>query len=53
MNFAIDLIFPIKPFFLHDQNAYDKNLNILRTARAFKMKKKHFSRFLKGFQWNK
>ena len=31
----------------------DKNLNIMRTKRAFKIKKKHFLPFLKGFNWSK
>ena len=31
----------------------DKNLNILRTKRAFKMKQKDFSSFLKDFQSSK
>ena len=37
MNFEVNLIFLIKPFFIHDQNAVT-NLNILRMERAFKMK---------------
>ena len=31
----------------------DKNLNILRTRRAFKANKRHFPYFLKGFQMQK
>ena len=31
----------------------DKNLNILRTKRTFKMKEKYFSSFLMGFHWSK
>ena len=38
MNFEVSLIFLIKPFFLHDQKSREKNLNILRTKRAFKLK---------------
>ena len=37
MNFEADLIFLIKPFFVRPKSR-DKNLNILRTKRAFKMK---------------
>ena len=33
--------------------SHDKNLNILRTKREFKMKKKHFLSFLKAIQHNK
>ena len=33
--------------------SHEKNLNILRTKRAFKVKKKHFSSFSKGFQLSK
>ena len=40
MNFEIKLIFLIKPFFLYGPKSHDKNLNILRTKRAFKMKYK-------------
>ena len=42
----MNLIFLIKPFFLHEQK--DKNLNILRTQRAFKMKQKAFFTIFKG-----
>ena len=38
MNFEINLIFLIEPFFLHDQKVLNKILNILRTKRAFKVK---------------
>ena len=41
MNFELNLIFQIKPFFLHDQKV-DKISNILRTKKAFKMKQKAF-----------
>ena len=41
MDFEINLVFLIETFFLHD-----KNLNILRTTRAF-------SSFLEGFQLSK
>ena len=33
--------------------SHDKNLNILRTKWAFKIKSKAFLSFLQGFQWNK
>ena len=48
MNFKINLIFLIKPFFLHDQKSQDKNLNILRKKRAFKMKLKVFFIIFEG-----
>ena len=38
MNFEINFNFLIKPFFLQDQKSHNKNLNILRMKRAFKMK---------------
>ena len=38
MNFEINLIFPIEPFFLQNQKANDKNLNILRSKKFSKMK---------------
>ena len=50
MNFEINLIFPIKSFFLHDQKVMIKNLNIVRMKRDFKMKYKAFFIFLNGFQ---
>ena len=47
MDFEINLIFLIKAFIFINQ---DKNTNILRTKRDFKVKKKVFLSFLKGFQ---
>ena len=47
MNFEIDLIFLIKPLFLYDQSL-EKNLNILRTKKAFKVKQKTFFIVIKG-----
>ena len=38
MNFEVNLIFLIKQSFLHDQKVVTKNLNILRTKTAFKIK---------------
>ena len=42
INFQVNPIYLIKPFFLHDQKVHsksqDKNLHILRTKRASKMK---------------
>ena len=38
----INLLFLIKPFFSIWPKSQDKNLNILRTRRAFKMKQKAF-----------
>ena len=37
MSFEINLIFLIKPFFYMNKS-HDKNLNILKMKRAFKMK---------------
>ena len=34
--------------FLHDQKSYDKNFNVLKTKKAFKMKYKAFFIFLKA-----
>ena len=49
MDFEINLIFLIKPFFSTWPKSRDKNLNILRTKRAFKMKQKEFVIIFKGF----
>ena len=49
MNFEIDLIFLIKPFSYMIKKSRQK-LKALRTKRTSKVKKKHFSSFLKGFQ---
>ena len=38
MNFELNLIFLIKPIFLHEQNIRNKNVNILKKKGAFKMK---------------
>ena len=38
MNFEVNLIFKIKLFSLQTPKCRDKNLNILRTKKAFKMK---------------
>ena len=46
INFEINLIFPIIHFFI-SPNSQDKNLNILRTKIAFKMKQKAFFIILK------
>ena len=42
MNFEVKLVFLIKPFFLHYQKVMTKKSNILRTKRAFKIKKSLF-----------
>ena len=47
MNFEVNLIFLIKPFFVHDQSR-DKKLNILRTKRGAKINQKTFSITFKG-----
>ena len=46
-------VFLIKPFFSTWPKSHNKNLNILRTKRDFKMKWKSFFSFLKGRQWTK
>ena len=38
LNFEINFLFLIKPFFLRDQKVNIKNSNILKTKRAFKLK---------------
>ena len=47
INFEINLSHQIA--FLHDQKSRDKNLNIWRTKRPFKMKEKTFFMIVKGF----
>ena len=51
-NLEIELIFLIKSLFYMNKESR-QILNILRTKRAFKMKKEHILTFLKGFQWPK
>ena len=46
-TFEINLIYLIKPFFLHGQNVMTKHKHILRMKKAFKMKWKVF--FIKAF----
>ena len=53
MNFEINLIFLIKAFFLHDQNVMIKTEMSWERKELFRWNKKHFSSFLKGFQWSK
>ena len=47
MNFEINFAFLIKPLFLHDQSQ-EKNLNIIRTEKAFEVKEKTFFIIIKG-----
>ena len=47
MNFEINFVFLIKPLFLHDQSQ-EKNLNIIRTEKAFEVKEKPFFIIIKG-----
>ena len=47
MNFEINFVFLIKPLFLHDQSQ-EKNLNIIRTEKAFEVKEKTFFIIMKG-----
>ena len=52
MNFEINLIFLIKPFFSTQPKSHDKNLSILNKGKELlRLNKKHFLKsFLKGFQ---
>ena len=52
INFENNLIFLIKLFFSAWPKSQDKNVNILRMKRAFKIRwnQKHFSSFLKCYQ---
>ena len=52
INLEIELIFLIKSLFSMNKESR-QILNILRTKRAFKMKKEHILTFLKGFHWPK
>ena len=52
INLEIELIFLIKSLFYMNKESR-QILNILRTKRAFKMKKEHILTFLKGFHWPK
>ena len=47
MDFEINLIFLIEPFFLHDQKVMTKTY-ILRTKRAFNVKQKAFFIIFEG-----
>ena len=49
INFEIILFFPFKYFSLQWPNSQDKNLNILKTKRAFFDETKIFSYLFKGF----
>ena len=51
INFAVELIFLIKPFFLHSQKAVTKTK--IPSEQKELLNKKHFSSFLKGFQSSK
>ena len=50
MNFEVNLIFLIKPFFLHDQKVVTKTKISWERKEFWRWNKKHFSSFLKGFQ---
>ena len=45
MNFEIKLIFLMKPLFLHEKKSHDKNINVSRTKRAFKIFLRNFLAF--------
>ena len=53
MNFEVNLIFLIKLFFMHDQNAVTKTEISRERKKLLRQNKKHFSSFLKGFQSSK
>ena len=50
MNFEINLIFLIKPFFLHKQKIVTKTKISWERKELLRWNKKHFSSLLKGFQ---
>ena len=49
MNLAINFIFLIKPFFLHDQNVMTKTEISWERKKLLRWNKKRFLSFLKGF----
>ena len=50
MNFEINLISLIKPFFQHDQKVITKTLISSEQKKLLRWNKKHYSWFLKDFQ---
>ena len=53
MNLEVNLIFLIKPFFLHDQKVVKKTETSWEQKELLRWSKKHFSSFLKEFQSSK
>ena len=53
LNFEINLICLIKPFFLHDQKLKTKMSVSWEWKDLLRSNKKHFSSFLNGFHWRK
>ena len=53
MGFETNLIFLIKPFFLHDQKFLTKTWISLERKELLRWNEKHFPSFLKGFQLSK
>ena len=53
MDFEINPIFLIEPFFLHDQKVLTKTLKSWEQKELLRWNKKHFSSFSKGFQLSK
>ena len=53
MNFQINLIFLIKPFFLLDQKVMIKTYISWERKELLRWNDKHSISFLKGFQWGK
>ena len=53
INFEVNLIFLIWPFFLHNQKVVTKTYISWELKELLRWNKKHFSSFLKGFQSSK
>ena len=53
MDFEINIIFLIEPFFLHNQNVMTKTQVSWEQRELLRWNKKHFGSFLKGFQLSK
>ena len=51
INFEINLIFLIKPFFLQDQKDKTKNLTSSERKELLRWNKKDFSSLMKGYRW--
>ena len=49
INFDVNLIFLIKPFFLHDQKVMTKTQVFWERKKLLRWNKKHFSSFIRAF----